>query len=76
MAVVERFNQVSMYGLSAKKVPSAGSVVECMGCGMPKIEIAGLRENLGWENGFNNSIVGTLGKGIPSLFLAIANQKV
>ena len=31
-------------------------MVESMGCGMPKIEIAGLSENLGWEKGFSNSI--------------------
>ena len=31
-------------------------MVECMRSGMPKIEIAGLSENLGRENGFSNSI--------------------
>ena len=31
-------------------------MVECMGSGTPKIEIAELSENLGRENGFSNSI--------------------
>ena len=50
-------------------------MVECIGPGMPKIEIAELSESWVGKTG-SVTLLGTLRKGMPSLFLAIGGSLV